>query len=149
MFGVLSFSTIVYSQEYIYSSDKGTVLREQPSEDGKLLLEISRGEKLVVIEKQKEWIRVFYNEIVGYIQSKQLVSTPPQEQALIVDFIDIRTQYTKNKQEMTKFKFEAWGKEIQKKYVGELIQTQGYVEQAKETWGGDLIVQINIDPPSL
>lgn len=49
---------------------------------------------------------------------------------------------------MTKIKFETWWDELQASIKGKRIISRGYVDSAKETWTGKLIVRLDIDPPS-
>lgn len=70
------------------------------------------------------------------------------EEAIPVDFLEIRNQYKENKETMTKIKFETWWDELQASIKGKRIISRGYVDSAKETWTGKLIVRLDIDPPS-
>ena len=138
----------VFSQEYVYTSQNPTMLREHAKESAKVIQEVPQGEKLIVIEKQADWIKVLYNTAMGYIAISQLSFAAPPDQIPFVDIEDLRKQYKNNQQTMTKIKFQSWWEDTQKSLMNHQIRSHGYVEQAKEGWVDGLHVQMNVDPLS-
>lgn len=145
---VTVFAQNVYSQEYMYTIQNPTMMREKPVTDATILNEIPKGEKLIVLVKEDPWIKVMYNDKIGYVELGHVTSSAPEEEAKTIDFLDIRTQYKQNKETMTKIKFQAWWKELKSSIENKRITSQGYVDTAKETWTGKLIIRLDVDVPS-
>ncbi len=137
-----------FSQEYIYSIQEPTILREQPTEDADVVLEIPKDEKLIVLEKHGDWIKVLHESIIGYVVASHVTLSIPTPDATFLDIIEFRSQYETNKETMTKIKFKRWWEDIEKSVTGQRIRSQGYVQKAKEGWLEGLHVQIDIDNPS-
>ena len=77
-----------------------------------------------------------------------------KEEALYIsasDFQEARRQYQENKEKMTKLQFKEWWKKTKSEHEieGKYVFSDGYVDEAKESWTGKLIVRIDIDNPSV
>jgi len=121
----------VYSQEYMYASQSPTMMREKSTNDATVVSEIPKGEKLVVVGKEDRWIKVMYNDKIGYVDLAHVSLSSQAEETKSIDFLDLRTQYKQNKETMTKIKFETWWKETKDAIEGSRIISKGYVDSAK------------------